>query len=380
MVLLIEVLGALRPVRLERFERKSSAELTRLAILVPAHNEGTEIVPTLSDLRQQLSSGDRLLVIADNCTDNTAEIALANGAEVIRRDEPDKVGKGYAMARGIMHLSSDPPDLVFFVDADCRVESDLIHRSRIVCQEIRRPVQTLNLMQNAKNSPINHDLAEFAWILKNHVRPLGLRNLHLPVQLTGTGMIFPWEAISAMPLARGDLVEDLKLGLDLAAAGRAPHFFPFVRVTSEFPVTKVGAESQRQRWVQGSIGTILGSVPKLLWLSLRHRNLNLLVLTLDLVVLPLSLLSLLIIGLLGIACLVSLLGFGSFALLISVGNLAAFCLSVTLAWFAFGQQALPRSRLRLLPPFFLQKVGFYGRFLVGKTATHWIRTDRTKIK
>lgn len=379
-VLLIEVLGALRSTRVTAFESMAPDNLTSLAVVVPAHNESGLIVPTLGDIRPQLRDGDRLLVIADNCSDDTAEIAAANGAEVIERNEPDKVGKGYAMAHGIAHLHANPPDLVFFVDADCRVESDLVNRSRIVCQQLRRPIQVLNLMQAANDSPINHDLAEFAWILKNHVRPLGLRNLHCPVQLTGTGMVFPWEVIGSLPLARGSLVEDMKLGLDSAIAGRAPYFFPFAKVTSEFPISQSGTDSQRLRWVQGHIGIIVSSAPKLLWVGLRQRNLSLLALTLDLLVPPLSLLALLVLGLFGIACLASLLGFGVSALLISAGNLIAFFLSVTLAWLAFGQEALPRSRLRSVGMLLLRKVGFYGRLLAGKTASQWVRTDRAQSK
>jgi glycosyltransferase involved in cell wall biosynthesis len=380
LVLLIEVIASLRAPKEQPFEQAALQSVARLVVVVPAHNEGAGIIPTLRDLSSQLNESDHLLVVADNCNDDTAEVALAEGAEVTRRDEPNKIGKGYAMGWGISHIARDPPDLVLFVDADCRVHPDSVQRLKTVCQQIMRPVQALYLMRSAEGLSIDHSLAEFAWILKNRARPLGLRNLHCPVQLMGTGMIFPWEVINEVQLASGSLVEDLKLGLDLAAVRRAPYFFPFARVTSEFPTTKSGAEIQRQRWVKGHIGTISFSVPRLLWLGLRERNFNLLVLTFDLLVPPLSLLALLVVGLFGIAGLSSLFGFGLVALLISAGNLLAFCLSVTLGWLAFGQQALPRSRLRSLGPFFFQKAVFYGRLLAGKTATHWIRADRTKLK
>src|SRR5581483_3783566 len=196
-------------------------------------------------------------------TDDTAEIATAENADVTKRDEPTKVGKGYAMARGIAYLQSSPPDLVLFVDADCRLQDDFVQRMRLVCQLMRRPIQAFYLMHRAEESSINHSLAEFAWILKNWARPLGLRNLRCPVQLMGTGMIFPWDLINAAELATGNIVEDMQLGLDLAAIGKAPYFFPFVKVTSEFPVTAAGTESQRQRWVQGHLATILNSAPRL---------------------------------------------------------------------------------------------------------------------
>jgi hypothetical protein len=196
----------------------------------------------------------------------------------------------------------------------------------------------------------------------------------------GTGMMFPWEAINAAQLATGNIVEDMKLGLDLAASGNAPYFFPFVTVTSEFPVTAAGAESQRRRWVQGHLGTILGSAPRLLGQALLQGRFDLLALTLDLLVPPLSLLALLVAAMFGTALLFSFCGYGVLPLLISAGDFAAFFLSVVLGWFAFGQDALPRSKLRLIGPFLFKKIGFYGRLLSGKTVSQWTRTDRTKPK
>src|SRR5436853_418709 len=53
------------------------------AVLIPAHNEGAGTLPTIGDVRAQLAPGDRIVVVADNCTDDTAAIAQAAGAEVI---------------------------------------------------------------------------------------------------------------------------------------------------------------------------------------------------------------------------------------------------------------------------------------------------------
>src|SRR5581483_1342018 len=76
----------------------------RLAVLVPAHNESTGLLPTLADIRGQLLPEDRLVVIADNCTDDTAAVARAGGAEVIERQEFTKLGKGYALDHGLKYL------------------------------------------------------------------------------------------------------------------------------------------------------------------------------------------------------------------------------------------------------------------------------------
>ncbi|KRR27905.1 hypothetical protein CQ14_08705 [Bradyrhizobium lablabi] len=281
------------------------------------------------------------------------------------------------MGWGINHLAEDPPDFVLFVDADCRLEADLIEGLKRVCQQVQRPVQALFMMRSAENSPINHSFAEFAWILRNWIRPLGLRNLRGPVQLMGTGMMFPWSAISSAPLASGHLVEDLKLGLDLAQAGKAPYFFPFVKVTSAFPTSAKGTESQRQRWVQGHIATIGRFVPQLLAAGLKRGDANVLVLALDLSVPPLSLLALMIVGMMGLTSLVTLLGGPWLPTLIAGGTLAGFILCVLLAWFKFGREVFPAHQALSFGSFAFKKIGFYGRMLLGGTASHWIRTDRS---
>jgi cellulose synthase/poly-beta-1,6-N-acetylglucosamine synthase-like glycosyltransferase len=376
-VLLVEVIAALKAPRLEPFEAKELNIEKRVAVLVPAHNESSGLIPTLQDIKAQLGAADRLIVVADNCSDDTAAVAAASGAEVIVRNDPDRIGKGFAMGWGVTHLSQDPPDFVLFVDADCRLQADLIEGLKRVCQQVQRPVQALFMMRSAEDSPINHSFAEFAWILRNWIRPLGLRNLHCPVQLMGTGMMFPWRTISSAPLASGHLVEDLKLGLDLAKTGQAPYFFPFVKVTSVFPTSAKGTESQRQRWVQGHLATIGKFVPRLLAVGLMRGDVKLLALALDLLVPPLSLLALLIVGTMVLTSFVALLGGSWLPALIAGGNLVGFILCVLLAWFKFGRQVLPAREALSFGSFALKKIRLYGRMVTGGTASQWIRTDRS---
>ena len=65
-----------------------------IAVLIPAHNESTGLLPTIGDVQAQLQQGDRLLVVADNCTDDTADVARAAGAEVVERRDQEKNWQG----------------------------------------------------------------------------------------------------------------------------------------------------------------------------------------------------------------------------------------------------------------------------------------------
>jgi cellulose synthase/poly-beta-1,6-N-acetylglucosamine synthase-like glycosyltransferase len=349
-----------------------------VTVLVPAHNEGAGLLPTLEDIKAQLRPADRLLVVADNCTDDTGAVAAAAGADVISRHDLERTGKGYALAWGLRHLEANPPDIVIVIDADCRLAGALIARLAAACTATHKPVQALDLMIAPKDSAINSRVAEFAWRVKNWVRPLGLRALGLPCQLMGTGMAFPWDVIRSTELASGLIVEDLKLGLDLAAAGNAPVFLPSVCVTSEFPSSLEGTLSQRRRWEQGHLGMILTMVPRLLVVAIRQTNLDLLALALDVAVPPLSLLAMLVVAVSIVSALATLLGFPSIAILVSTASLMAFITGVFLSWFKFGRDILPPSAILLIAPYIIRKLPLYARILFQRSRAQWIRSDRKR--
>ena len=99
-----------------------------VAVLIPAHDEAKGILATLNGIKPQLRPTDRLLVVADNCTDDTAAVAASAGAEVTVRSDLTKIGKGYALDWGLTHLASTPPDIVIMIDADCSVTTGTIDR------------------------------------------------------------------------------------------------------------------------------------------------------------------------------------------------------------------------------------------------------------
>jgi cellulose synthase/poly-beta-1,6-N-acetylglucosamine synthase-like glycosyltransferase len=377
-ILFVEVIAAVA-LQNRNYAALSKQHGQRVAVLVPAHNESCGLLATITDVKLQLGQRDRLLVVADNCSDDTAAVAAAAGAEVIERRDSDRRGKGYALAWGIEHLSLDPPDVVIVIDADCRVADNALEHLASSCASTKRPVQALYLMNTPDDAPINTKVAQFAWYLKNYIRPRGLCNLSLPCQLMGSGMAYPWNVIRAADVATGSIVEDLKLGLDLTLAGHPPVFCPFPCVVSEFPHTLKALQSQRRRWEQGHIGTILTAWPYLISISVVRRDLNLLALALDLAVPPLSVLGTLILGTLALGELASLFGLSSTALLISSIDLLALVSAVFVSWLRFGRPILQPSSIGLIVPYLFRKLILYGNIIFGKSGARWTRTDRRVI-
>jgi hypothetical protein len=348
-----------------------------IAVLVPAHDEEQSIESTLTRLKAQLSQNDRLLVVADNCTDQTAELAARAGADVAVRNDPDRGGKGFALAAGLRHLALAAPEVVVFVDADCHASPWGIELLARASAAAHAPVQCLNLMVAGPAGSAQHRLAEFAWRIKNDLRPTGYARLGLPCHLLGTGMAVPWDLIEPELFATGHLAEDLRLGLELAMRGHPARFFRDARVTSYFPDTQRGQDQQKRRWVHGHLELISSHLPRLLSCGLRRRDLRLLALAADLAVPPLGMLALANVAL-GTVCLIHMAVTGAtapFGLAVLANALFAFSLGA--AWYICGRDLVGGKEIGQLPKHVLMVMHSVLSLARGQT-TNWIRADRLR--
>lgn len=369
----MECLVALFPHRPQ--QNLGQIERIKLAVLIPAHNEGAEIGITLENLMPQLQNNDRLIVIADNCTDNTALVAQQYRAIVIERNNPEKRGKGYALDYGLSFLESNPPDVLIIIDADCSSQPDCLQTLAGISQKTNRPVQAAYLMESPKNPSTKDLISALAFLVKNVVRSTGLMKLGLPSLLNGTGMAFPWKAIKSVSLASGNIVEDLQLGIDLTLAGYPPIFCPQIQVTGRLPKEQSVATVQRTRWEHGNLQILLTQVPYLLRSAIQFRRWELLALALELSVPPLSLLVIFWgLGMTG-AILVSLLGTSPFAVMLFTIMGAMIFLSIFFAWIKFGRKIISGLALLSVPFYLLWKIPIYLGFLVNPEK-NWIRTTR----
>jgi cellulose synthase/poly-beta-1,6-N-acetylglucosamine synthase-like glycosyltransferase len=372
MVVLLEVLLSLPSAR---SASPSTGRRPRIAVLVPAHDEAAGIAATLDTITPQLFPGDRLLVVADNCADATASVAAAHGAQVVERCDGTRRGKGYALDFGVRHLAHDPPEVVVIVDADCQLEAQALTRLAQACVASARPVQALYLMHAPRGASLKARIGEFAWVVKNLVRPLGALRAGWPCPLMGTGMAFAWTHLHGAPLASGHLVEDMQLGLHFAAAGTPPLFCPEARVASTFPQNAAGLASQRARWEHGHLALIATEAPLLVWRALARGRPALLAMALDLAVPPLAALVLLLAGTTLLAALAALAGAGVLPLVLSSAALAMLAVAVLLAWRRHAHHVVSLRELLGAPLYVLGKVPLYAR-LFRSRQVEWVRTKR----
>jgi cellulose synthase/poly-beta-1,6-N-acetylglucosamine synthase-like glycosyltransferase len=374
-LLLIEILAAMRspsPVT------PATETRSRLAVLVAAHNEAADIARTVETLRPQMNPGDQLIVIADNCSDRTAEVAREAGALVLERENLHLRGKGYALDYGLKFLAESPPEILVIVDGDCEVALGSLDALAHQVQIAQRPVQSTYLMKLPSNATLRDQISGFALTLKNLARPLGMKILGWPSLLTGSGMAFPWSLLQTVNLAGNKTVDDMQLTIDFALQGAAPIYVPESRVTGRL-MQASHAASQRSRWEHGHIEVILTQVPRLLWTALVQRRWDVLILGLDLMIPPLSLLILLWLSLIGIhigAYFGGLIHDSMVLLAIAAG--LPIVLSITLGWLKFGQDLLPLKAWMGLPRYLLWKIPIYAKF-VTQPQTRWIKTERDPV-
>jgi cellulose synthase/poly-beta-1,6-N-acetylglucosamine synthase-like glycosyltransferase len=348
------------------------------AVLIPAHNEQFVIEQTLDAIfkARKLREKDRVVVVADNCEDQTAELAGRAGAEVVVRFDADHRGKSYAMQSGIKTLRQNPPDVVVMIDADCVAEPHTIETLARRAWMTQRPVQALNLTdrQPAKG-PI-----QSVSLLGNHftnlIRPLGLTGLGIPCRLTGTGMAIPWRLVDHVELSSGGLVEDMQLGIDLAIQGHMPLFCPEARVTSAMPTADQAFVSQRTRWEHGHLHTAIAQIPPLLASAVRRRSWPLLGIALDLSIPPLTLLVALWLGAAILAGAAWWLGASPLPMRLLAGGGGALLATLGLAWAVFCRRQVPLRTFAAVPWYMLRKLPIYAGF-VFRRQRDWVRTERS---
>ena len=224
----------------------------RLLILVPAHNEESLLAECLDALARAASGYDavEIVVVADNCSDRTAEIARERGFRCVERHDASAPGKPPALAWAIEQEASRPYDAVAVVDADTIVAPDFCTallaagpwRGR--AGQCRQRVRTLTRTWLTGLSEL---LIESRYEL---ALPLKARaGLNCP--LTGTGMVFGRDVISPDAWRGFGPTEDIELYGKLTAAGVNVAYVRDAVVTVLNEAKLKASVTQRRRWSAG---------------------------------------------------------------------------------------------------------------------------------
>jgi cellulose synthase/poly-beta-1,6-N-acetylglucosamine synthase-like glycosyltransferase len=345
----------------------------RIAIVVPAHDEESGIVGTVQNLRSlAIKDGETdVIVIADNCTDRTAEKAEQAGARVWIRNRPDLRGKGHALHEVFTALLEEGFIAFVVIDADSIAENNLLTTLRQYLADGAMAIQIRNEVANA-NGNLRTRVLAIALSAFNVLRPRGRARLGLSAGIQGNGFALHRNALLRQPYLAGSVVEDLEYHLLLTQSGIQVRFAYETGVRSELPTGKKGIQSQRARWEGGRFRMMRSHIPALFQRLLKGNG-HALEPLLELLLLPLAYHSSLILLAAGLF-LVSANATGAILAGLSLGILVLHLLFAI--WVA---KLPPRYLLSLvyIPFYMIWKIGMLPKTLIQSRAhSAWVRTDR----
>jgi cellulose synthase/poly-beta-1,6-N-acetylglucosamine synthase-like glycosyltransferase len=265
-------------------------ETARFDIIVPAHDEENGIGATLASLAaiEYPASKFRVVVVADNCSDQTAQRARAAGALVLERNDPTRRGKGYALAHGYERSLADGlADAVVVIDADTLVSSNLLRAFSVCLSAGELALQAEYGVSNGSASWRTR-LMVIAFALFHAVRSLGRERLGVSCGLRGNGMCFSTSVLRRVPPSAFSIVEDIEYGIALGLAGVRVCYVHAAKVWGEMPATTPASRTQRERWEFGRWQLARKHAPDLIRNGISRRSLVLLDLALDLMIPPLT--------------------------------------------------------------------------------------------
>lgn len=372
-------------------------------VVIPAHNEEDVILATLQSL-SAVQPPLPVVVIADNCTDRTAQLARDAGAAVIERQNKDERGKGFALAYAFSLLmdasKSDVPitgsgaDAYIVVDADTQVAPDFAVRLLAELPDdpsVPAAVQGRYGVMNGSDG-WRAALMSAAFDLVNHVRLLAIDHAGGCLGLKGNGMAFTRGCLAQYPMTGRSVTEDLDYAMDLMQHGGirvqyAPHAF----VCAQMPVTGEQARSQRQRWEGGRYRVVRSRAPQLVKAVVKTGDIRFIGAMFELLQPPLAEQVAGCVGICSLTVLCWMLGspFAGLILIAAGFSVVSILMYVFLGLGLAGAKKETFKALAFAPIYIVWKLVLYavgivsgrrtGKADTGGADAEWVRTSRIKI-
>ncbi|MBL7501235.1 glycosyltransferase [Frankia sp. CNm7] len=233
----------------------------RFLVLIPAHNEQAVLGRTLKAINAAIRPRDRVVVVADRCTDATEKIAREHGADVVVRPEGSEPGRAAARQAGLDHARGLDWDAIVMIDADSVCDAGFFDACERALAGGAQALQTRSEMLLGGGLAAQASVASFA--LQGVLIPRGRDRLGLLVRLRGTGMVLRRPVVERYSF-RAAAGEDRWYGTELGLDGILPRHVESARLRSENVDTWKSAAAQRVRYEAGRMSAAREFVPRLL--------------------------------------------------------------------------------------------------------------------
>jgi cellulose synthase/poly-beta-1,6-N-acetylglucosamine synthase-like glycosyltransferase len=354
----------------------SSSHALRFDIVIPAHNEESGISGAIHSAFAISWPRDcfRVVVVADNCTDATAEAAARAGATVLVRKDAVLRGKGYALAHAFdASRALGWADAVVVIDADSRVSENLLSAIAARTEGGEKAVQVHYGVSNIHASWRTRLMA-IAMAAFHRVRSRGRERLGLSCGIRGNGWAVTHALLRQVPYSCFGLTEDIEFGIELGLHGVRVAYADEAHCNGEMVTGGANARSQRRRWEEGRIAVLRSRTLMLFKRAVAWRSLVCFDLALDLLVLPLSYVAFNAAALTAAAWLLAPGGLHANAWFwLGAACCAALGLYVLRGWQLSGTGLRGLLDLLRAPFFVLWKLAVMLR---GRRTTEWVRTNR----
>lgn len=249
-----------------RKEKKTYEPKHTFAVMVCAHNEEAVVGPLVENLKILDYPEDLydIFVVADNCTDKTAEIARQAGAQVYERFNKEEVGKGYAMGWMFdkIFAMDRKYDAAIIFDADNLVHPDFLLEMNHHMEKGEKVIQGYLNAKNPEDTWVAGTFAIAFWMV-NHMWHLGKYNIGLSTALGGTGMCISLDVLKKYGWECDGLTEDMEFSLKVLTHGIRTCWAHDAIVYDEKPLTFMQSWRQRKRWAQGHFECAERYIPKM---------------------------------------------------------------------------------------------------------------------
>lgn len=259
----------------KREEEKDLTPTKRFALITAAHNEDAVIrfhIESIKKLNYPEELYD-IYVIADNCTDNTAQVARGEGVNVFERYSKLR-GKGYAlewMFNELYKMEDRHYDAICVFDADNVVSSNFLLEMNAKLKQGFRSIQGYLDTKNPNDSWVTACYATAYWSM-NRMWQLARYNLGLSNALGGTGLCLDYELLKKYGWGATCLTEDLEFTMKLLLNGIKTAWAHDCKVYDEKPVYFSQTWKQRTRWLQGHWDVALRYMVPLLKKGIKERK------------------------------------------------------------------------------------------------------------
>jgi cellulose synthase/poly-beta-1,6-N-acetylglucosamine synthase-like glycosyltransferase len=233
--------------------RRALGPVPRLTVVIPAHNEEGTIQDCVASLRDSARGTARILVVAHNSSDATAELAVQAGAELLVYNDIGARGKGHALRYGFDRALEGGAEAVLVIDADSVVSPNLIPEVLRSLSEGAAAAQCRYEMVSADKTTRGR-IASLAFRAFTYVRSAGRDRLGLSAGISGNGFALTARLLAIVPYDAFSVVEDLEYHIHALMAGESVRFIESAVVSSYLPSSSSGKDSQQSRWQGGRLG------------------------------------------------------------------------------------------------------------------------------